>query len=290
MKTTGLFTLHKYKIPLAKVNKPIRLVLFGDVHRDAPLHAKDAWQDFLEYARGLKDAYFLGMGDYVDSASTSERDCLRRASLHESTTTDLESLASAKVALLAKELSFMRGRLIGLIGGNHYFQFESGQTTDHKLCERLSCKFLGVSTFARLQFECNGTKQSFDVWAHHGAGGARLPGGSINRVDQMREWAVADLYAMGHDHKRGIFPANPQLRLEHSSTKQADGGLWLKSRQQWLARTGSFLAAYQDGQRSYVVDGARGPCSLGHVELEITWRDEQRDRERHRWLDVRGIA
>lgn len=285
MKTTGLFTLHRFPIRVQKAGVPLRLVFFGDVHRDAPAHAKEKWQEFLRYARTLENAWFVGMGDYVDSASTSERECLGRASLHESTRHDLAELARAKVALLAKELDFMRGRLIGLVGGNHYFAFEDGTTTDNRLCEKLGCKFLGVSSFVRLIFNYFTCEIPFDLWLHHGAGGARLPGGSINRVDQMREFAEADAFAMGHDHKRGVFPANPKLSI-HANRD----GLSLKSKQQWLLRTGSYLRAYDDGEISYNADAARGPCSLGHVELEITFINTRLNGQLVRRLDVRGIS
>lgn len=288
MKTSGLFTLHQYRIERKQAGRPFRIVFFGDVHRDSPGHAKERWQGFLEYARELKDAYFFGMGDYIDSMSTSERDAMIRAAMHESTSSDLENMALGKVALLAKELSFMRGRLIGMINGNHFFSFPSGINSDQKLCERLSCKYLGVSAFVRLQIVTHSCSQSFDIWAHHGAGGARLPGGSINRVDQMREHAEADCYVMGHDHKRGVFPANPRLSLEHDS--RSSQGVRLRERQSWLIRSGSFLKAYEDGMVSYNADAARGPCSLGHVELELTPTFTREDGKLIRRLDVRGIS
>jgi hypothetical protein len=171
------------------------------------------------------------------------------------------------------------------VNGNHYFTFPSGINSDQKLCEKLGCKYLGVSTFTRLTLDNHGCRLTFDIWAHHGAGGSRLPGGSINRVDQMREHAEADCYVMGHDHKRGVFPANPRMTLENSS-----GGLRLRERQSWLVRSGSFLKAYEDGGVSYNVDSARGPCSLGHVELELTYRVVKRDEGRDWKLDVRGIS
>lgn len=268
MKTSGLFTVHAHKIN-AQYGKPFRLVFFGDVHRDSPNHADGAWQDFLRYARGLKDAYFFGMGDYVDSASTSERACLSRADLHESTAGHLLDIAAAKVSLLAKELSFMRGpRLVGMLNGNHFFNFPDGTNTDQKLCGLLGCKYLGVSSFVRLSIDFSGAHTSLDIWAHHGSGAGRLVGGSINRVDQMREHAEADIYCMGHDHKRGVWPATPRLYLD--TAKRVPDSLRLRQRQQWLIRSGSFLKSYDDGEVNYNVDAGRGPCSLGHVELIVT--------------------
>ena len=263
----------------------MRLVFFGDVHRDAPSHALAKWKEFLSYSKTLKNAWFIGMGDYIDSMSTSEREAMTRASMHESTTSDLENMASSKITLLAKELDFMRGRLIGLVNGNHFFSFPSGINSDQKLCEKLGCKYLGVSSFIRITFEYSGRRETFDLWVHHGAGGARLPGGSINRVDQMREFAEADAFAMGHDHKRGVFPANPKLHLMSGAS-----GLRLKEKQQWLLRTGSFLKAYEDGQISYNVDAARGPASLGHVELEFVYKHSGGKSSNRTELAVRGIA
>lgn len=267
MKTDALFVVHSFKIPI-RSGKPFRLVFFGDVHRDSPNHAKGAWQDFLKYAQGLKDAWFFGMGDYTDSTSTSERGCLAAtaAAYHETLHNDLEELQVMKVQLLAKELGFMKGRLIGLLNGNHYFKFQDGTNTDQKLCGLLGCKYLGVSNFTRLVLDDHGRRKSLDIWAHHGSGAGRLIGGSLNRVDQMREHAEADIYAMGHDHKRGIVPATPRLFL-HSTGKS---GMSVRSRQQWLIRSGSFLASYENGKRNYNVDAGRGPCSLGHVEMIIT--------------------
>lgn len=286
MQTSGLFTLHKCTIPIPAVNESIRLVFFGDVHRDSPNFADSHWADFLDYGRKAKNAWYIGMGDMLDSTSTSERECLNGAhKLHETIKWDLEKLTDAKVNMLAKELDFMRGKIVGFLNGNHYFEYQSGMNSDQKLCEKLGCKYLGVSSFIRITFTCNGSSLPFDVWAHHGAGGARLVGGDINRVDQMREFADADVFVQGHTHKRSCVPANPKLYLENYL-----GNLRLKERQQWLIRSGSFLKSYEDGKVSYNVDAARGPCSLGHVELEITWRRRQSGGKVERWLQVRGIS
>ena len=287
MKTDGLFTVGRFTIPV-KSNKPVRLVFFGDVHRDSPNHAKKAWMEFLAYARGLKDAWFLGMGDYLDSTSSSERACLGHITdtLHETLSKDLNALQAEKVKLMAKELGFMRGRLVGLVGGNHYWQFAHGGTSDTELARLLGCQYLGVSSFVRITFDCFGRESTLDIWAHHGAGASRLPGGSINRVDQMREFAEADIYAMGHDHKRGVIPATPRLFLDRNSKT----GLKLKHRQQWLIRSGSFLASYEDGVSNYNVDAARGPCSLGHVELIINVDQSAKGRGEPAEITIRGLS
>lgn len=290
MKTSGLFTVHAHKTTV-KANQPFRLVFFGDVHWDSPNHARSKWKEFLAYAKSLPaSTLFFGMGDYLDSTSTSERECLGNisAKMHETLRNDIIQLQLTKCEAFAKEIEFMRGRLLGLLNGNHYFQFPSGINTDQKLCEILGAKYLGVSSFVRLSASRDKSAGSshIDIYTHHGAGGARLPGGSINRVSQLAEYADADILAMGHDHKRGIFPANPTIGLSQTST-----GLKLKERPRWLARTGSFLAAYEDGVSNYNVDAARGPCSLGWVEFDLCLRRNKTEGRDTMQLHVeRGIA
>jgi hypothetical protein len=229
------------------------------------------------------------MGDYLDSTSTSERSCLGKIDkeMHETFLTDIAALQEAKIEMMADELKFMKGRLIGLLNGNHYFSFTDGTNSDQRICRILDCKYLGVSSFVRLYLDNCGRKRSLDVWAHHGTGAGRLFGGSINRVDQMREHAEADFYCMGHDHKRGAVPATPRLFLEHN----ARGGLKVKQRQQWLIRSGSYLASYVENTRNYNVDAGRGPCSLGHVEMIITMRERSEDHLKlPSELEIRALA
>lgn len=287
MKTSGLFRIHSHTAEI-KQNRPLHLVIFGDVHRDSPAFADGAWRDFLQRAKSLKHALFLGMGDYIDSASSSERACLESSGhvLHDTTRKDLSKLAIEKVKLLGRELAFMKGRLIGLVNGNHYFNFADGTNTDQKLCEALDATYLGVSAFVRL-YLCEGSRKfALDIWAHHGAGASRLPGGSINRVEQMREHASADVFIMGHDHKRMVVPTTPIMRLDHSPRS----GLILRERQQMLVRSGSFLKSYVDGETSYNVDSARGPCSLGHVEVIITPRVGYDKHGNIKRLELNGLS
>jgi len=263
MKTSGLFTVHSFNISVTA--KPIRIVFFGDVHRDSPNFADTKWKDFLKYCKSLKDAWYFGMGDYLDSTSTSERECLGSISpkMHETFQKDIQALQLAKCELFAKEIQFMRGRIIGMLNGNHYFQFGHGANSDQKICELVGAQYLGVCSFVRLSLSYFGRNCSRDIFAHHGAGAARLFGGSFNRVQQMAEGAEADIYAMGHDHKRIASPGQPRLYLHHSNKN----GLKIKQHEPVVIRSGSFLASYEPGAVNYNVDACRTPASLGHVEL-----------------------
>ncbi len=104
------------------------------------------WKERLRQHRCL----FLGVGDYLDGFSTSERAVLKDGKLHESTRENLEGMQNGRVKLLAKELSFMKGHLAGLMNGNHYAEFQDGTNSDQRLARELDCLYLGAQTFVRL--------------------------------------------------------------------------------------------------------------------------------------------
>jgi hypothetical protein len=268
MKTTGLFTTHRVEIEV-ELGKPFKLIPFGDVHRDANLHSESHWKEFLDYAKSQKNALFLGMGDYSDGVSTSERIILN-SGMHDTTIANMSDFYKGVTKTLANELAFMKGKCIGLIGGNHYFTFNQGDTTDHILAAHLGAKFLGVCSLIRLSLRFKGkTNQrlSMDIFAHHGKGGGSTPGSTFNTIEKMLNSADADIYLMGHDHKKGCIPSSPRLKLV-SAGKNAE--LTVRERTPWLGRTGSFLKAYENDSVSYNVDAGRSPCSLGWIEFEIT--------------------
>jgi len=270
--TSGQFEVYQHKIPFKKYGEPIYLIPFGDVHRSAPLCHVEKWLEFCSWARQKAPdrTYFLGMGDYDDLASASERRLLNGKDLHDSTVETLEQLYNKHTNRFYKEIEFMKGRCLGIMAGNHFAEFQSGMTSDQKLADALNCKYLGSSCFIRLSFDQTtkrNTHLSVDIWAHHGMGAARLIGGSLNRVQQMGEAAEADIYLQGHDHKRSI-AVTTKLKLV------GNNGTHLSHRKQLYARTGSFLKGYVEGKKSYIVDRALNPTDLGVVKIELTPKRE----------------
>jgi predicted phosphodiesterase len=283
MQTSGIFTTHSFNIP-TKLSQEVQIIIFGDVHWDSPNHADTKWKEDLDYFKSQKNAYFLGMGDYLDSTSTTERECLGHISksMHDTFRKDIVALQAEKIKRFSNEIGFMKGRLVGLINGNHYFEFPDGTNTDQKICGLLGCKYLGVCALVRLYFNATGKQHAIDLFLHHGKGASRLIGGSLNRVAQMFEGVAADVCVQGHDHKRGAVPTTPRLYLEHSPRL----GLKVRQRPTWAVRSGSYLASFRDGEANYNVDECRMPASLGHVEMrvKITHFKNTLNDEEHRGL------
>lgn len=209
------------------------------------------------------------MGDYTDGISTSERAIL--GDMHDTTKETMRNTYKGVAKTLTNELSFMKGRIVGMLGGNHFFEFESGTTTDHVLAHNLNAKYLGVCGFVRINVEFGEVKKGqdrgyLDIFAHHGKGGGTLVGSTVNAIDKMQATADADFYLMGHTHGKATLPATPKLKLIANKR----GGVSVRERTPWLGRTGSFLKAYEPGKKSYNVDAGRSPCALGWIEYEIT--------------------
>ena len=91
MKTTGVFSTHKIDLEL-EIGKHFKLIPVGDIHRDSDMFADTHWEEFLSYAKAQKNAVFLGMGDYTDGVSTSERMVLSDFGLHDTTRNTLKDV------------------------------------------------------------------------------------------------------------------------------------------------------------------------------------------------------
>jgi hypothetical protein len=265
----GYFTTSYYPIKLNSINDECNLIPFGDIHRDAQLCDSDKWLSFIEWARRKKDNYYLGMGDYSDFLSTSERKHLNQAGLHESTSKTIDDLILSQTNRFYNEIKFMKGRLIGLLEGNHYGVLQNGTTTTQYLCSLLGCKYLGISSFVRLGFSLGNKRASVDIWANHGKGASRMVGGSLNTVQQMTEVAEADVFLMGHDHKKSI-ATKTKLVL----TGNGDN-ITLNHKKILFGRTGSFLVGYKSDVDSYVAGRCLPPTDLGVLRIYMKPKRER---------------
>jgi len=267
MRTTGIFTTHQFNKE-AKENTPFNLYFFGDVHKGSPLHDKRGWKKFLDIARADKTALFLCTGDLCDIGSSSERVILNNHAIHDSTRSQLDSLYLQQSLEFARDIEFMKGRIIGIIGGNHDAVFQSGITVTQKVCEIVNTKFLGVFTLIRLRIQSGTNRSSIDICVHHGKGGGTA-GNGINKVTDLEKICRADIYIMGDNHQKAIHTA-----LHYYLGASGKGELRAKARHTMYGRSGSFLLGYADGEASYVTDMALVPAQSGAIKAIITPRME----------------
>ena len=291
MFSDGKFTVHRYVIPFKKYGDTIKLVPFGDVHRYAPLHAEKIWHKFIDRYKDDHSAYFIGLGDYLDELSTSERKTYLNSDYHDSTQQVHSKFYIERAMNLAREIKFMKGRCIGLHEGNHYVKLSDGSSTTNTICRELDTNHLGVKSFIEIilkrdQYHAH----RIVVCCHHGESGGRRASTSVSKLENMAHTHDADIILMGHDHRK-----NHVEMTEIGISNAQHGKSQVTERTKYCARTGGFLKGYVDKQLSYIVDANLPPNSLGNVEFHITpkvrhWRIPRMGKKfqemEKRWVNI----
>ena len=109
--------------------KKTYVVPVGDVQLGAGGVDLDTLRRDIE--RGLEhDAWFIGMGDYVDVASPSGRRKILAAGFYDSVVSALEGKAEEHIDEFLKVVEGTEGRWLGLLQGHHYYEFGDGTTSD----------------------------------------------------------------------------------------------------------------------------------------------------------------
>lgn len=235
-------------------------------------------------AWGVKrGAWFIGMGDYIDTFSPSNRKRLSGAQLYDTAVKAFDRDAEERTRELLMALKSSKGRWLGLLEGHHYHEFRNQTTTDQLLADLLEAPFLGTSAAIRLVFARSLSKTNHPstgaviIYAHHGQGGGTTAGSGLNRIARTIPSFDADIYLMGHHHKVGatpqdhikaVFPPNGKPHLVHQT--------------KMLVTTGSFLKGLVVGRRDglvprggYAEQSMMNPLTLGApiVRVRPRWKE-----------------
>jgi hypothetical protein len=288
-----VFKTHKLDIDYFW-GSPLYIIPFGDVHRDTASCDVDRWKWFLEGCKVYpKDrTYYLGMGDFNDFASAKEQKALGNADIHDQTRIKFDEIVERDNRRFAKEISFMRGHMLGMLDGNHSWVFKNGKTATEDLCERMNAQYLGWLSHITIDLHLHnstGTSRTKGRPARfrlfivpcHGKAGGKLMGTSINQVDDLtRIFPIADLLIMGHDHQRYAVPKSILI----PGINDAE----IKQKRQFLARSGSFKKGYCEGVSGYEVGRLYRPSDLGAIVFEISVHRDTRETDRL-VLDIKAI-
>jgi hypothetical protein len=213
-----------------------------------------------------RGAWFIGMGDYIDFASPSNRQRLKAAALYETAEMVVEDAGIALVEeLVAEVLAPTKGRWLGMLSGHHFAVFQDGSNSDHYLCRLLKAPFLGTAAIVQLAFQTHDGTRGYDIWAHHGAGGGSKAHAPILKLENLLPYWDADLFLIGHMTK----VAGAPVKRIHARFG-GKGPASLQERTIHLVGTGGWLKGYAEGaeigghpQGGYVEQKMLNPVALG---------------------------
>lgn len=262
-------------------NKPLWIAPLGDIQW-AGRPEQLAWRQLQDYVKRAVDlgAWFLGMGDYIDAFSPSNRQRLRAAALYDTATEVIEDKTKALVQELYDTLlQPATGRFLGLLEGHHWAPLMTGETSDQYLCSLLQAPFLGTTAYVGLSFETPYGTRMVTLWAHHGAGGGQKVHAPVLKLENLSTNWDADVMLVGHMTKRAlgviqrchpVWNSSPHPVLRHRDIHLVGVGGWLKGYQE-RSRQG------QTPRGSYVEQKMLAPVALGSPLIRIT------PRLRHEW-------
>lgn len=259
-----IYTYKQKTIELDNFDDKINIFFFGDVHRDTPSCDADRWRKFLKDAKETPDSYFFAMGDLNDFASTKEKKIIDKSELHDTTKGKFDYVAEKDIRRICAEMSFMRGRMLGVLEGNHSWIFKNGKKSDENIAERMASEYCGWLCAYTLILKVGHKGCSIHFVLCHGRAGGKRAGTSINQVEDLKViFPAMDVYVQAHDHNRGAWPVSALIPIRGPKE-------WhIKQKRQWLCRSGSFKKGYMPDTSGYEIGRLLRPSDLGALQLQI---------------------
>ena len=292
MKTDGRFGVHSVHIK-ARHKQPINLFCIGDVHRNSPNCAVDKWLADIKRIKEIskrESTYYIFTGDLLEYLSSSERRYFMGGGFHDTTIEKFEEACVKDIGMFCRETEFMKGKVLSIYGGNHYFSFASGETSDIAIAAQLKARYIGCSGYTIVNIDTdNNHTHTIRVFAHHGVGGGARVGSSFNKLEDASSYfSDADIILMGHNHQLGVAPIS-SLKCDRGQ----GGNFRIKAFDRWLGRTGSYLRSYVQDRPAYPVDTMMRPSRLGCLQFILQCERQQRKygsvRQDERWVDVKAV-
>ncbi len=199
----------EYSVPEKVVDKvlpygEIVIVPVGDVHLGAKGFAERSFKEFLDTVQKEyqdKQIYYIGMGDYVDPYRTTVRKAFKN--LAEDDGDAIDDLMYQYLDKFYSLVQHTKGKWLGMLVGNHTWEFRSGKTFETELCDMLDTNYLGACADVQLKFQTDSgqSRGSVGIWAHHGSGSRKYPVGKL--IDDIcPHFPDSDIFLMGHVHMR----------------------------------------------------------------------------------------
>ncbi len=234
-----------------------------------------------------KNAFWIGMGDYADLITPSDFKRWDGRILASWMKGSEDDVGATQMERVAKILSPIWDKCIGLIEGGHddairkYCHYDFMKHLLEKANEKHKVPYAGVSCLIRLNFKRKNSGESHDyiIHARHGEGHARTSGARALAVLRLTQVFInANITLMGHLHGQESPDIPERLILK--------GGK-LKSFETIATMTGAWLKAYMQGvPPCYLERWGSPPSTLGCPRIIIIPDRDQMILEKSRTIRI----
>lgn len=188
-------------INLGKDLKELRIIPISDVHIGDKLTNYKLLKEALQTIKDTPNVYTILNGDLCNTALKNSK-----SDVYSDDLTPME-----QILRLVEILEPIKDKILVIGTGNHEDRISKETNID---VIRLVAKQLGIEDryanswwylFLRFGEKEQGRKapMCYQITGYHGSGGGgRKPGGKINKLTEMSQVVVADLYIQGHHHQQ----------------------------------------------------------------------------------------
>ncbi len=236
----------------------------GDMHLGVVHSDENLLREKVAEIKSIKNALWLGMGDYGDCITPSDFKRWEGKILAPWMKDNEDNIGPTQVEKVDEILSPIWDRCLGLLEGNHddgirkFNHYDFMKELLKKANKKHTVPYAGASCFLRINFKRNNSNESHDyiIHARHGEGSARTSGARALAVLRLSQTMVnAHITLMGHLHGQES-PDIPQRLILR-------GGK-IKSFETIATMTGSFLRTYMQGvPPCYLERWGSPPSTLG---------------------------
>ena len=253
----------------------VQIMPIGDVQLGAIGTDVERLKRQIDWAMSQKTpTYFLGMGDYIDTMSPSNRKAWAGAELYDSAKAAMEARVHQLTDEFLTIVDGTEGMWLGLLQGHHYYDHADATTSDQDICEELDAPFLGSCAYVVVNFP-NG--QRCVIWCHHGNGSGRVAHSPLTALYPIVQTFEADIYLIGHQTKK-VAVKIPRIYV-------SEDGQSIIDRNKIVAGTGGFTKGYELGsaalsgkpEGSYVEQAMMSPVALGGVLIRVRPKEDKID-------------
>ena len=205
-------------------NDTYTIIPIGDIHIGAAGCDEDLLRDTVKFIKSKRNAYWIGMGDYIDAINMSDPRFDAKTLAPWIKMVNLADLAGAQLERFIEILSPIADKCLCMLTGNHedvikkYYERDvySEMVTHIKLAggfpqdHQMKLDYYGwlrLSFHSKEGAEPGSRTTAIDLNLHHGFGGGKLAG---SKALQMEKWLWthgAELTIFGHTHNADAYRA-----------------------------------------------------------------------------------